>query len=150
MTRLANWQNNLSELIEANRHKPFDFKNHNCLMWAMNGIEVVIGEDYFSEYRGKYKSETEAVKLLKKIDDVTTSKELIELKLGQKLQPTAFARMGDIVLASDELDGLDLPTDCRLFGPVPGICYGTISYFVGFDGLIEVETLRLSGTLWVS
>ncbi len=147
--RLDNWQSNLSSLIEAKRNEPFDFPNHNCLMWAFSGIKAVTGKDLSLPYRGKYKDEKAAALLLRRVDNVETSKQLLVKKLG-KVRPIAFARHGDIVLVDAKRAGLELPADIRLFGPVPGICYGSISYFVGETGLVQVETLRLGQTIWVS
>lgn len=149
MARLDNWQNNLSGLIEAKRAEPFDFPSWNCLMWAFAGIEAVTGKDLGLPYRLKYRTERQAAKLLRTVDGVKTSQELLEKHFGEA-RPVAFARAGDIVLVDPTETGLDLPADIDLFGPVPGICYGPISYFVGEVGLVEVETLRLGQAIWVS
>lgn len=150
MARLDNWQTNLSSLIEAKRNEPFDFPNWNCLMWAADAIIAVKGVDILARYRGKYKSEKAAATLLRKLDKVTTSQALLEKTLNCEPQPIAFARYGDIVLVNPAETDLELPADIELFGPVPGVCYGPISYFVGDTGLVEVETLRLGQALWVS
>lgn len=149
MARLDNWQNNLSSLVEAKRSVAFDFPNWNCLMWAASAIEAVKGQDILAAYHGKYKDEKAAARLLRKLDKVSTSQELLEKHLGEP-KPVAFARHGDIVLVNPAETGLELPADIELFGPVPGVCYGAISYFVGETGLVEVETLRLGQALWVS
>lgn len=149
MTRLANWQTNLSALIEDKRNEPFDFPKWNCLMWASSGIEAVNGSKILAKYEGKYKTQKAAAKLLRKLDNVTTSQALLEKHLGE-LRPIAFARHGDIVLADENTGGLVLPADLALFGPVPGVCYGPISYFAGEQGLIDVPTLQLGHCLWVS
>ncbi len=147
--RLDNWQSNLSALIEDKRNEPFAFPTHNCLMWAFSAIEAVTGQDLSLSYRGKYKDEKTAALLLRKVDDVKTSKALLIKKLG-KARPIAFARHGDIVLVDAKFAKLELPGDFRLFGPVPGVCYGSVSYFVGELGLVQVDTLRLGQTIWVS
>lgn len=149
MARLDNWQSNLSGLIEAKRAEAFDFPNWNCLMWAFAGIEAVTGRDLGEAYRGKYANEKAAARLLRKVDGVKTSQELLEKHLGET-RPVAFARHGDIVLVDPAGTGLELPQDVELFGPVPGICYGAVSFFVGETGLVPVETLRLGQVIWVS
>jgi hypothetical protein len=149
MARLLDWQNNLAELIEAKRHEPFDFPTHNCLVWASQAIVAVRGDDILAEYHGKYSTERAAATLLRKLDNVTTSQALLEKHLGE-LRPVAFARPGDIVLVDPVETELGLPADIELFGPVPGVCNGVISYFVGELGLVEIETLRLGQALWVS
>lgn len=149
MTRLANWQNNLSSLIESKRNEPFDFPTWNCLEWAAAGIIAINGQDILEKYRGRYKTEKGAAKLLRQIDKVTTSEDLLCKYLSDP-KPVAFARMGDIVLVNPDDTELELPADTELFGPVPGICYGPVSFFVGENGLVSVDTFRLGRALWVS
>ena len=147
--RLDNWQNNLSGLIEERRNKPFNFIDSNCLLWAFDAIEAVTGNDLFSDYRGKYKSEMQASLLLRKTDDVKTSEQLLVKKLG-KTRKISFARQGDIVFVNPKNIDLFLPADIKLFGLVPGVCYGSTSFFVGEFGLVQVQTLMLGKTIWVS
>ncbi len=149
MARLDNWQNNLSAFIEERRNEPFDFANWNCMFWVYGCVEAITGQDYLEAYRGQFKTEKGAMKQLKKLDKVSSSQELIEKHFGEP-KPVAFARMGDIVLVDPADTDLELPADAELFGAVPGICYGSISYFLSETGLIEVETLRLGQTIWVS
>ena len=149
MARLSNWQNNLSALIIERREVAFDFAHMNCMFWVADAVEAITGEDFLAAYRGKFRTEKGAAKLLRKLDQVGTSQELLIKRFGE-LQPAAFARMGDIVLVKPDETELDLPADLELFGPVPGICYGTISYFIGENGLVEFETLRLGQAIWVS
>jgi hypothetical protein len=149
MARLENWQTNLSSLINSKRELPFNFPTFNCLLWAFEAIEAVTGNDLGIDYRGNFTTPLSAGRLMRKIDKVETSQALLEKYLGE-LQPISFARTGDIVFASTSEEDLELPADTELFGPVPGVCYGTISYFVGEFGLIEFETLKLGQALWVS
>ena len=149
MARLDNWQNNLSAFIEEKRNIGFDFATWNCMFWVLGCANAVIGADYASPYYGKFKSERTAATLLRKLDKVTNSQEFLEKYFGEP-KPVAFARMGDIVLVDPADTDLELPADAELFGAVPGVCYGSISYFLSETGLIEVETLRLGQTIWVS
>lgn len=149
MARLANWQNNLSSIINERREVGFDFAHMNCMFWVADVVKAITGDDFLAAYRGKFKTEKGAAKLLRKLDGVDTSQELLIKRFGP-LQPISFARMGDIVLVKPDETELDLPADLELFGPVPGICYGTASYFLGYDGLVEFETLRLGQAIWVS
>lgn len=148
--RLPNWQSNLSQLIRDKRASPFDFAKWNCLMWAFADIIAVTGIDHGLDYRNMYSTEKGALKLLRKVDGVKTPQQLLMFKLGQELQHIGLARHGDIVFVEPEQVGLGLLCDMTTFGPVPGVCYGQLSYFLGQDGLVEFETLRLSGAIWVS
>lgn len=149
MARLVDWQSNLTAFIEEKRSEPFDFANWNCLLWVCACAAVVIGQDYCEPYKGKFKNELGAAKLLRKLDNVSTSLEFLE-KYFDEPRTIAFARMGDIVLVDPADIDIELPADAELFGVVPGICYGSISYFLGETGLVEVETLKLGQAIWVS
>ena len=149
MARLDNWQNELSSFIEEKRHVAFDFATWNCMFFVLGGIEAVTGIDYAAAYKGKFKTEKGAARLLRRIDNVANSKEFLEKHFGEA-KPIAFARHGDIVLVNPDEAGLQLPTDIELFGVVPGLCYGSVSYFLGEFGLVQVDTLRLGQTIWVS
>lgn len=146
MARLDNWQSELTAFIEEKRFEPFDFANWNCMFWTLGCVEVITGQDFAAPYKGKFKNELGASKLLRKLDGVSNSLEFLE-KYFDEPKSIAFARMGDIVLV--DADDIDLPADAELFGAIPGICYGHLSYFLGETGLIEVETLRLGQTIWV-
>ena len=89
------------------------------------------------------------MKLLKKLDGVSSSQELLEKHFGDT-KHIGLARMGDIVLARNGAFDLGLIASMDFFGSVPGVCFGPISYFVGEAGLVEVETLKLDKALWVS
>lgn len=149
MARLDDWQSNLTNLINDNRNKPFDFPTYNCLLWAMAGIKAVTGKDLAKAYIGKIPNEKAGALALRHNDNVKTSEELLSKYLGQ-FQAIAFARLGDIVFLSPTNGEYELPADLKLFGPVPGICYGTLSYFLGEQGLVEIPTLQLDKALWVS
>ena len=142
MTRLDNWQTNLSDLIRKREAEPFDIVSFNCLMWALEGIEAVIGDDYYKPFRGKFKTAKGAAKILRAKGKVDTSAAYLEALLGEQ-KHMAFVRKGDIVVADVSDPALILPSDVALFGPPVGICYGEISYFVGETGLVSLQTLQL-------
>ena len=149
MTRLTNWQNNLTDLIEANKEKPFDFVAHNCLLWAGLGIEAVTGQNPISKIVGQYSNEKEALRYLKNVAKVTTVQQFLQQELQQENKAISFARHGDIVFI-DPATAEETEILCgSMFGKVPGLCYGQISFFLGEFGLISVETLTLDACLWV-
>lgn len=147
--RLENWQTDLTNLINEKRETPFELGEFDCSLWSMLAICAVSGLDLYSKYYGKYKSQKGALNILAKVDGVGSPLELFEKHLGEE-KPVVFARKGDIVILREKLEGLDIPTSFDVFGPVPGVCYGQRSIFVGETGSIEVETSQLGGCLWVS
>jgi hypothetical protein len=149
MSRIDNWQTELSDFIREVETKPFDFPTWNCALFAADAVKAQTGLDLLADIRGKYSNELGASKQLQSIYNLNTVQELFKKQLDMPLKSIAFARVGDIVFVSKGID-FDLPIDMKMFGPVPGLCYGQQSYFVGKDGLIKVETLSLGSTLWVS
>lgn len=147
--RHDNWQTQLSELIESKRSEPFAFGTFDCSLWAMLAVEAVNGLNMYERYIGKYSTPTGALKKLRQVDQVKQPIELFQKYLGDS-QPIAFAKKGDIVFTSNPSLDIELPTDFDLFGPVPGVCYGQNSIFVGEHGLLEINTLQLDCCLWVS
>lgn len=150
MTRHINWQTKLSDFIRKVDKKEFDFPTWNCAIFAADAVKAITNKDPLKDIRGKFNNEIGASKKIKSIYDVKTVQELFKKQLNTTLKPIAFARIGDIVFMSNNASDLDLPIDTKLFGPIPGLCYGQQSYFVGENGLIKVETLSLRSTLWVS
>lgn len=147
--RHDNWQNRLSQLIEDKRAEPFKLGTFDCSLWAMLAIEAVNELNIYDSYLGKYTTATGALKQLRKVDNVKQPFELFSKYLGES-QPIAFAKKGDVVFTSNPDIDIDLPTDFDTFGPVPGVCYGQNSIFVGEFGLLEINTLQLDCCLWVS
>src|SRR5690348_3444564 len=136
--RHDNWQTRLSDYLREVETKQFDFPTWNCAFFAAGAIEAQTEEDILSAIRGKFKNEAGAAKQLNKIYGVKTVQELFKQKLDVPLKSIAYARPGDIVFASGDKLDFDLPVDTKLFGPVPGLCYGQQSYFLGEHGLIKV------------
>ena len=150
MKRHDDWQTRLSAYLEKMRYEPFDFPNHNCMLFGMGGVEAVTGEDLAAPYVGKLTSETAGALAIRRIDDVETVEQVFLKHLGGDFQPVGFARPGDLVFIEDSNDEFEIPASIRLFGPVPGICYGMTSFFTGENGLVEFPTLMADKALWVS
>lgn len=148
--RHEDWQTRLSAYLEEMRNVPFDFPNHNCMLLGFGAVKAVTELDLAPNYVGKLSSEQAGALALRKVDNVKTVEEVFLKHLGGEFQPIAFARPGDLVFISDNNTQFELPLSIRLFGPVPGICYGITSFFAGEDGLIEFPTLMADKTLWVS
>jgi hypothetical protein len=142
MNRHDDWQNRLSNLIRERQNTPFEFGTFDCTLWAMEGIKAVIDIDYSGPYAGNYNSAKGALKILQKVGNVKQPIELIDNYLGER-KPIAFARKGDIVAVDAGKAGLSVPSSIDVFGPVLGVCYGDISFFVGEHGLISWPTIEL-------
>jgi len=142
MTRLDNWQTNLSDLIRKRETEPFDIVKFNCLMWALEAVEAITGEDHYLPFRNKFKTTKGAAKILRTVGKVESSADYLETLLGER-KHIAFVRKGDIIVTDYQDPLLTLPNDLELFGSPVGVCYGELSYFVGDVGLVSVNTLQL-------
>ena len=147
--RISDWQNKLTEVIYEARGKAFDFSNHNCLFFALKAIDAQTERSLFEQYKDAASSPEAAAKFIRKNDKVKTCQEVILKHLKRDLQPIALAKPGDIVFLNSERE--DIPvTQVDLFGPTPGVCYGIVSYFLGEHDLVEIPTLKLDCSVWVS
>lgn len=141
MTRIDNWQSNLSAVINARREQSFMWGETDCTQFAFEAIKAVTGDDMAAPYYGKYTTAKGALKILQKVDGVKTPTALFEKYLGEA-KVIAFARKGDVVTCDPKSIGYDAPDDAGAFGDVIGVCYGQMSYFVGASGLVAVQTLQ--------
>jgi hypothetical protein len=148
--RHDDWSTRLSQYIDAMREEPFDFARHNCLFFAFGAIKAVNDLDLYPLYAGKAENVKVGKRALKEVDGVDTVEACLQKHLNQEFQPPAFARIGDIVFITNDNALVQLATDIKLFGPIPGICYGANSFFLGEHELIELPTLTADKTLWVS
>lgn len=147
--RVANWQTLLNEVLTNASNVKFDFETHNCLFFSLKAIDAQTDRKLFARYKNAASSPQNAAKNIRKMDNVKTCQELLAKQLGQEINHIALARPGDIVFLNEEREDM-LVTQTDLFGPTPGVCNGALSYFVGENGLVAVETLSLDNVLWVS
>ncbi len=148
--RHEDWQTRLSEYLTDELHTSYDFPNHNCMLFAFGAVKAVIDLDLRPLYEGKLASETIAALALRKVDNVETVEDVFIKHLGGEFQASGFARPGDLVFITEDNSDYELPINIRLFGPVPGVCYGINSFFLGAAGLIEIPTVQTDKSLWVS
>lgn len=148
--RNENWQTQLSEYLDGVRNTPFDFPSHNCMLFAFGAIEAVNDISLRPLYEGKLANEIAGARALRTVDDCGTVQEVLLKHLGGELQPIAFARPGDIVFIKSANEFITNLDGMKMFGPLPGVCYGSSSFFLGEDGIAEVPTLMLDEAIWVS
>ena len=132
-----NWQSRLSALIEERRNTPFQWGAHDCTMFAFDALHAVYGVDLGTPYRGRYSTPAGAMRVLKRAKAENPAALMTRHLDAPK--PIVFARKGDIV-ASDALDAFG---GNHGFGPVLGVCYGAVSFFVGEHELMAVPTNEL-------
>lgn len=65
--RNRDWTTQLAELIKAASERPFSWGEFDCCLFAADSAMAVCGVDPAAQYRGRYRTETGAKRLLKKI-----------------------------------------------------------------------------------
>lgn len=121
--RVPGWEGRLAAYIEAAQTEPFAWGSHDCALWAATWVQICTGGDYVSDWRGKYKTEAGAARLMLK-RGYAGVEAIADDHLEEK--PVRLAMRGDLVLH---------PSGAL------GICHGLRSLFVTADGLIAEKTL---------
>jgi hypothetical protein len=124
LERLPDWEDRLTAYIQTIADTPFEWGWNDCLMFVAGAIDAVTGQDPADEHRGQYRSQTGAVRYLKKLG--FDSPEACLDALFERV-PAAFARRGDVVLAED----------CA------GLCMGNLALFLGENNGGGFERLAL-------
>ena len=125
MRRRPDWPSRLEEHLQAARNRSFRWGRHDCAMFACGAVEAMTGADPAAPFRGRYRSEAGARRLLR-----AAGGGLAELVARQAQEqgavevPPLRAQRGDLCLAAgpDGLDGL-------------GVCVGGAAAFMRPDGL---------------
>lgn len=102
MTRVSGWPRLLDDYIDACRHRPFVWGEHDCGLFAANWIRMATGYDAGAQWRGRYTTERGAWRVLMN-DGLRTMEDVGMAAMGDPMDP-AFAGRGDA--ASVLSDGL--------------------------------------------
>src|SRR6266508_3556525 len=62
--RLPGWEDRLAEAIAAARAKPYVLGEHDCFRLACAVVRALTGEDRWPQWRGRYASKREALRLI--------------------------------------------------------------------------------------
>jgi len=121
--RRSDWQQQLSQ--EAIRHSqtPYEFGEHDCILFAANCVLAMTGRDPAEDIRGRYKTEIGAARIIKNAGFENLG-DMIADRLPE-IKPTE-ARRGDVVLC----DGPD--------GEFAAMVVGKTCVGPGRDGLLHV------------
>lgn len=96
LTRRADWEPRLYSAIEKMRHVPFQWGQHDCVLFSADLIEVITDVDLAAEFRDLYDSKKSALKILK-TDFKGELINAVSHKLGEPVHKYK-ARRGDLVL----------------------------------------------------
>lgn len=62
--RVQHWERKLAEAIQSRLNTPFKWGSQDCCMFSLYCLDTVYGTDNLAEWKGKYKTERTAYKLL--------------------------------------------------------------------------------------
>jgi hypothetical protein len=129
--RLPDWTERLAELVEERRQAPFAWGSQDCCLFAADAVVAVTGGDPAAAWRGKYRTEAGAERLLGALGlEGTVAQALADFGLQEC--PPAFAQRGDLaIVASGNL-------------PTVGVVLGDAVAAPGPDGLAFVPLTSAS------
>lgn len=127
--RVEGWEEPWTEFISKYPQGPINWGEDDCMLLAGANVELLTGEDFWTDHRGKYSSEFGSAKYLKSLG-YSDAAAMIDSYLDRI--PVAFAQRGDLVCYQGQI----------------GICLGQESLFRGYielpkeyaAGIISQET----------
>jgi hypothetical protein len=124
--RLANWRENLESLVQSRQAQPFAWGVSDCSLWAADVVMAITGRDPMAEYRGRYRTERGALRVMRR----QRIEALVSEPLPQQISPR-LAQPGDVGV----IDGGKWPA---LVARVGGCWMAQ-----GADGLVVIEPSRV-------
>jgi hypothetical protein len=103
MVRIDLWESRLAKLIDEARERPFVWGKNDCALFAADAVHELTGTDPAFLYRGRYDSEEEAGKILKKAGGLIGIMETLSESRGWKTVEPLYAQRGDVCLG--DIDG---------------------------------------------
>ncbi|WP_020476268.1 DUF6950 family protein [Zavarzinella formosa] len=125
--RIEGWEGRLASYLNTSKDLTFEWGRTDCALWAATWVRSCTGEDFLSDWIGKYKTERGAATLMRKRGFQSVA-DIADAALP--VIPVTLARRGDLVLH---------PVDGCL-----GIGNGVKSHFLTFKGHTLVDTLACS------
>lgn len=122
------WQKRLVTVIKAAEKRPFSWGQHDCCLFAADCVEAMCGEDFATEFRGNYNSETGAKKALLRGGG---SLERVLARFLDEVNPSLIQR-GDVAVVENA------GRRCA------GVFYGGSVWVPGDNGLVGLSGNLLS------
>lgn len=116
--RHKDWENRLNAYIGEARDRPFEWGQHDCILFACSAVEVMTGIDHALSYRGQYSDKRGAARMLAELGEGTL---LRTIDSCFERKAVSHAVRGDLVW----------------FEGSAGVCLGNMAAFVGEEHLVE-------------
>lgn len=136
--RVSNWPGRLDSYVAAHRHTPFKWGKMDCLLFAAGAVVAIAERDPAKGYRGRYRSEKGAVRVLNAAGGFHRLIRLCARSIGMRPERKEFAMRGDIVTARLGVDR----------SPAAGVCLGSVAAFPGKDGLEFHPLAKCHRKIW--
>lgn len=121
MGRVPHWEVKLHDAMLDMQDLPFSYEGgHDCATFAFNIRRIITGKDATADWKGRYKTEQGAARMLRKLG-CETVEDLARKYLGEPLESHLLAQRGDILLKDGGL----------------GVCMGRYVYFIGGEGMVK-------------
>jgi hypothetical protein len=142
VNKKENWPELMHAYVKDVRAMPFAWGTFDCCLFTADCVKAMTGEDFAADFRGKYTDAPSAYAMLQEFagGGVYATMEKLRPQFGWEEVPPKLAQRGDIVMVSPTVCGSDERFDGAL-----GICVGTISLFVGENGLAGTSTIPSPG-----
>lgn len=122
--RVDNWEHKLFEFIEQNKKTCFQLGEFDCCLFAAKAVEIMTGDNLYSEFLGKYKTPQGYLKLIKK-KGFTSIENFVSSIFQEK--NIKNVKRGDLVFMAGAV----------------GVNLGLINAFCSVDGLIFVDNKEI-------
>ena len=93
-TRLPDWEMRLSNFMQANERRAFEWGQWDCILFACAAAEAITGEDRAAQYRGRYSDNEGARAALRELGKGTLLR-TVDSQFARK--PVGNAQRGDLV-----------------------------------------------------
>lgn len=125
MVRPSGWETRFTEAMQAAASTPFAWGSHDCVSFAASIVAVVTGSDPMADWRGHYKTEIGAARVIRRATGGAGLIAALDQRF-ERLDTPKLAQRGDLGVK-------DTPK-----GPALGVCGGRSWGFVSKDGLVFV------------
>jgi hypothetical protein len=98
LNRRHDWPEVMAAFIDSRRPMPFEWGTHDCALFPADGWKAMTDVDLAADFRGRYKSERKALRLMREAGGMRA----LVLRAGLVEKPPAFAQRFDVVLVPTE------------------------------------------------
>jgi len=111
--RYADWRTRLSVYLHEVAHKPFQWGEHDCALFAAGAVQAMTGEDFASDHRAKYKTLIGGLRRLKQVGFADHAE--MAASIFDECHPSS-AHVGDLAaIETDEGIALGVVQGQRIF-----------------------------------